>query len=88
MKARKLIAEGALNSAQLGILFRAFDLAWAKLAPEIGSNPLAIEVSRLKLATVVLAIGDNTSRIADTDLLADTALKAYRVNTAPTPLKV
>ena len=87
MKARQLIADRALDPAQLGVLFQVFDLAWAKLAPEIGGDPQAIEVSRLKLAVVVLAIGDAISRIADPDLLADTALKGYRVQSAPTPIR-
>ena len=86
MKARQRIAEGALDPAQLGVLFQAFDLAWTKLAPEIGSDPQAIEVSRLNLANAVLAIAD-AARVDDPDLIADTALKAYRVQIAPTTIK-
>jgi hypothetical protein len=39
VKARHLIAEGALDPSQLDVLFRAFDLAWANLASETGCDP-------------------------------------------------
>ena len=86
MKARQLIADRALDPAQLGILFRAFDLAWSKLAPDIGSNVQTIEAARLKLANLVLAIA-SAGGVEDPDLMADTALKVYRVQAAPRPMK-
>jgi hypothetical protein len=54
MKARALLESASFDPAQLAILGAAFDAAWAKIAPTVGSYPLSIEAARLQLADAVL----------------------------------
>ena len=61
MKARQIIADQVLDPQQLSMRYRAFDIAWAKLALEIGDGAQAIEVARMTLARAVLAIDQSVS---------------------------
>jgi len=55
MKARELIDDATYDADQIKIIGKAFDDAWAQIAPDVGQYPQAIEAARLKLATVVLS---------------------------------
>ena len=57
MKARALIESASFDPAQLALLGAAFDAAWAKIAPSVGSHPLSVEAARLRLADAVLRAG-------------------------------
>ena len=54
MKARMLLARGTFDPDKLRIVWHAFDLAWAQIAPGVGSSPQAIEAARMKLSNITL----------------------------------
>ena len=54
MKARMLLARGTFDPDKLRIVWHAFDLAWAQIAPGVGINPQAIEAARMKLSNITL----------------------------------
>jgi hypothetical protein len=56
MKARELIRNSSYSPDELKVMFEAFDGAWDYLAPTVGTNPLAIEAARLKLANAILSL--------------------------------
>lgn len=56
MKARQLIASASYGPEQLKALFEAFDQAWEVMAAEVGEDPAAIEVARLRLANTILGL--------------------------------
>jgi hypothetical protein len=56
MKAYQLIADATFDPDQLKAIRKAFDDAWAQIAPQISQRPEAIEAGRLKLASVVLSV--------------------------------
>jgi hypothetical protein len=57
MKARKLIEGSSYDPYTLRILFRAFDDAWAQVAPTVSSRPAhTIEAARMKLANIILGL--------------------------------
>jgi len=73
MKARQLIGNASFGPDQLRVLFEAFDQAWDTIAADVGDDPGAIEVARLKLANILLSLagqGDN-----DAAWLKSTALQ-------------
>jgi hypothetical protein len=49
----------------LKVIGQAFDAAWAEIASEVGTDPVAIEAARLKLANAVLNVADENSRDID-----------------------
>jgi hypothetical protein len=57
----------------LRALGRAFDDAWERLAPSVGSSPEAIEAARFALADIVLGLAKNGS--LDPEWLADAAVQ-------------
>jgi hypothetical protein len=59
MEARHLIGSASFGPETLKGIIQAFDDAWNCLAADFGTNPLAIEAARLKLANVILAIAQN-----------------------------
>jgi hypothetical protein len=67
MKARQLIAKSSFGPDELKIVFKAYDDAWAILAPTISRRADAIEAARLKLANIILGLArdrcDNAERI-------------------------
>jgi predicted RNA-binding protein associated with RNAse of E/G family len=73
MKARGTIAGGAYGPDQLKALGKAFDDAWARIAPTVSSRAKAIEASRLKLAEVILSLAKQGN--FDPQWLADTAVQ-------------
>jgi hypothetical protein len=75
MEARKLIAGASFGPDALKVLFRAYDEAWAILAPRYGSDQSAIEAARLRLASIMLGLMREDTR--DTDALRDAALQHF-----------
>ena len=55
MPIRKLIDSTSFAPETLDVIFRAFDLAWAEVAPRFGNDPTAIEFARNRLAQIVMA---------------------------------
>lgn len=56
MRARQLIANASYGPQELNVIFQAFDEAWAAVAADVGSDPAAIEITRLKLANIILSL--------------------------------
>jgi hypothetical protein len=56
MKARQLIEGAGFNPEQLHVVMRAFNDAWEMISPTVSKHTKAIEASRLKLASTVLAV--------------------------------
>ena len=54
MKARQLIENAPYDPDQVRALGKAFDDAWAEIAPSIDKRPDAIEEARLDLAHLIL----------------------------------
>ncbi len=86
MKARKLVESASLGPQALNVAFQAFDAGWAEIAGNYGSDPLAIEAARLKLANAILSVIDDNSR--DPVALMNAALQVvaqdYRLKTRET----
>lgn len=77
MEARQLIGNGAFSPDALGILFKAFDDAWAEIAPTVGDNVLAQQATRAKLANIILSAA--TEPLQDTATLKAAALRELAV---------
>ena len=54
MKARNLVQNASYSPDQLKVIGKAFDDAWALIAPTISQRPEAVEAARLKLANAIL----------------------------------
>ena len=80
MKARELIRNASYGPEHLKALFTAFDQAWESMAGDVGTNPLAVEAARLKLAGIILSLGNEFegSRLAQERSLADHASRQSR----------
>lgn len=76
MRARQLIASRSYGPDQLKALGKAFDDAWARIAPTVSVRPKAIEATRLKLADVVLGLAKKGN--FDPQWLADAAVQVMR----------
>ena len=74
MKARGLISDASYGPDTLKVLFKAFDAAWDHLAPTVGSDQLAIEAARTKLANVILSLAK-----ADSDDPEELKTSALRI---------
>ena len=81
MKARELIRNASYGPEQLKVLFTAFDQAWESMEADVGPNPLSLEAARLKLANVILSLGDEAK---DPDWLKNAALQIMRATTTVT----
>jgi hypothetical protein len=75
MKALELIRNASYGPDHLKVLFTAFDQAWESMAGDVGTNPLAVEAARLKLADVILSLGGEAK---DADWLTNAALQIMR----------
>jgi len=73
MSACQLIDTTTFGPEALKVIGKAFDAAWAEIASGVGTDPLAIEVARLKLANAVLNVADENSR--DVEALKRAALQ-------------
>jgi hypothetical protein len=65
MSASQLVDTATFGPEALKAIAQAFDAAWAEIASEVGTDPLAIEAARLKLANAVLNVADENSRDID-----------------------
>ena len=54
MRARQLITHAGLPPHDLAVVLEAFEDAWAEVGPDVGSDPILIEATRLILARLVL----------------------------------
>jgi hypothetical protein len=61
MKARELITGAAFGPEVLKVITKAFDEAWAELAPQTGTRPEAIDAAQLRLANIVLSLATEDS---------------------------
>ena len=73
MEGRRLIASAKYGPDTLTVLFKAFDAAWDHLAPKFGTDRLAIEAARLRLANVILSLADDD--MSDAEQLKSKALR-------------
>ena len=62
MRARQLIDGASFGPDALKAIGAAFDAAWADISGRFGTNPVAIEAARLKLANAVLSVASEDSR--------------------------
>jgi hypothetical protein len=83
MHARQLIGSATYSPDTLKVLYKAFDDAWERIRPQVGSRPEAIEAARLKLAEIVLAMAH--SGLLDAQTLTDAAVRAMLA--APTRMR-
>jgi hypothetical protein len=75
MKARELIRNASYGPDHLKVLFIAFDQAWEIIAGDVGANPQAVEAARLRLASIILSLGDEAK---DPDWLRNAAVQIMR----------
>ena len=73
MRARQLIDGASFGPDALKAIGGAFDAAWAEISGRFGTNPVAIEAARIKLANAVLSIASEDSR--DVEVLKQAALQ-------------
>ena len=71
MTARQIIETAPFGPDELKALGKAFDEAWAQLAPHVGSRPEAVQAAQLKLAVNLLDLARYGN--FDPRWLADTA---------------
>jgi hypothetical protein len=62
MKARQIVESGSFGPDTLNVAYQAFDEAWASIAAHFGTDPMAIEAARIKLANAILAVSKDDSR--------------------------
>jgi hypothetical protein len=71
MKPRRLIEKTSYGPDEIKALGKAFDDAWARVAPSVNSRPQAIEAARFALANIVLGLAKHGN--VDPQSLADKA---------------
>jgi hypothetical protein len=76
MKARELIAGAAFGPDVLKVITKAFDEAWAELAPQTSIRPQAIDAARLRLANIVLSLATEGS--SDVEALRAESIRLFR----------
>jgi hypothetical protein len=81
MKARQLVESASLGPEALKVAYQAFDDAWASIAANYGTDALAIEAARLKLANAILSLIDETTR--DPVALKNAALEKIALSYRP-----
>ena len=79
MQVRRIFAGASFGPDALKVLFRAYDEAWAILAPRYGNDQPAIDAGRLRLADIMLALMREDTR--DVAWLRDEALRHYQTAT-------
>jgi hypothetical protein len=83
VKARGLIGSGTFDPATLKALYKAFDDAWEQIATHVSSSADAVEAARMKLANIVLGLGQNGAQ--DAQAITDTAVQLMLAD--PTQLR-
>ncbi len=84
MKAHALIGMASFDPATLRTVYKAFDAAWARIAPGVSDHPEAVLAARMKLAETVLEAAKTLDEF-DVNGLAELALE--RMYVEPTELK-
>ena len=56
MRARQLFIDAGLPPDDLAVVLEAFEDAWAEVGPDMGSDLIMIEATRLSLARITLEI--------------------------------
>jgi hypothetical protein len=84
MKAHALIGMASFDPATLRTVYKAFDAAWARIAPGVSDHPEAVLAARMKLAETILEAAKTLDEF-DVNGLAELALE--RMYVEPTELK-
>ena len=58
VEAHQLIIDCTYNPEQVKALGEAFEGAWKRIAPDVGSTPASVEAARLKLAATILSLAN------------------------------
>lgn len=77
MRARQLIGGATFPPDELRVIFEAFDGAWSEVAPDIGSDPGAIDTARVSLASILLSLA--TAGLRDGHGLRTAAVDSFRL---------
>lgn len=77
MKAKERIASADFGPNDLKILLKAFDNAWAQIAPTVGTSTHAIQGARNSLASVVLGLASHDTNL-NADNIATAAVRTMR----------
>ena len=56
MRARQLIIDAVFPPHDLAVVLEGFEDAWAEVGPDVGTDPMLIEATRLTLARIALEI--------------------------------
>lgn len=73
-KTHQLITDSIYSPEQIRAFGEAFDGAWARIAPDVGTRPKSIEAARLKLAETVLRLANGG--VIDPEKLKEAALES------------
>jgi hypothetical protein len=65
------LVSGFYEPHQLNALGKAFDDVWARIGPNIGSHPVAVEIARITLAEIIFSLARRGN--FDPQWLADNA---------------
>jgi hypothetical protein len=76
MPIRKLIDSGSFPPEELDVIYKAFDLAWAEVSAQAGTDETAIEFTRNRLARAI--ISEAKLNATDPIRLKDAALETFR----------
>jgi hypothetical protein len=76
MRAHQLIGEAAPSPDVLGVLFDAFDDAWAELGPNVSGDHAVVDAARVCLAEIVLALAEVGP--IDRDKIKSAAVEVFR----------
>ena len=76
MEPYQILAQGVERPERLGVLFDAFDAAWAELEPHVGTDPQAAADAQEKLARAILTF--NQYSLVDPEWIKDAALAIIR----------
>ena len=77
MKARRIVGGATFAPDVLKVISRAFDEAWAEIAPSVSKRALAIEAARLTLANIVLSLARDDTR--DPEPIKTEAVRLFRL---------
>jgi hypothetical protein len=77
MKARRIVGGATFAPDVLKVISRAFDEAWAEIAPSVSKRVLAIEAARLTLANIVLSLARDDT--CDPEPIKTEAVRLFRL---------
>jgi hypothetical protein len=56
MQPRRIARVTSFGPDDLRLIFKAYDGAWSEIAPKVGTDPRAVEMARMTLASIVLGL--------------------------------